>query len=139
MRQHELHIMTQRGDAQKPAKYPKYHRRDDPESDGDSNVPQHLADGMPTISKNNQDRRAFTQHVRHYKNEQEPFKENRSHIEVHSIRINCCAQLSCKNPSPVCPSTQSGEHHNRVDWASDLRIAVRRLSQSRSLRDYLIS
>jgi hypothetical protein len=68
------HIETQRGGAQEPAEYPKEHRRNDPEPNGNSNIPQRLADGMPLISDNDEDRRATTLHGRHYQNEQEPFR-----------------------------------------------------------------
>src|SRR5271157_151186 len=103
MREHELHIATQRGDAQEPAKYPKEHRRNDPEHSGNSNIPQRPADGMPMISENDEDRRATTPHACHYKNEQEPFKEKGDHIKAHAVRISRRAQLICKNLSPERP------------------------------------
>jgi len=48
---------------EEPTQYPKEHRRKDP---------QHLADRMPMISENDEDRRAATAYARHYQNEQEP-------------------------------------------------------------------
>src|SRR5580693_7639153 len=40
------HIASESSGAQEPAKYPKEHRRNDPEANGNSNIPQHLADGI---------------------------------------------------------------------------------------------
>src|SRR5260370_32414025 len=133
MREHG-NIPTQSGDAQEPAKYPKEHRRDNPEPSGNSNIPQHLADGMPMFSENCDDRRATTPHAHHYQNEQEPFIENRDYIKAYAVRISRRAQLICKNSMTDRPTANRGEHQNRVDWASDSGItARRRLSRSRSL------
>src|SRR5579864_9235215 len=103
------HIAAQRGDAQEPAKYPKEQPSNDPEAGGNSDVPEHLAGGMPMISENDQDGRATTQHAHHYHNEQEPFKENSDHIKAHAVRISRQVQL-CKTLMPDRPTTQRGEH-----------------------------
>ena len=118
------HIATQRGGAQEPTKYPKEHPRNDPEPSGNSNIPQHLADGMPMISENDEDRRATTPHALHYQNEQEPFIEKSDQIKAHAVRIGRRVQLMCKNRMPDRPTAYRGEHQNRVDWASDLGITV---------------
>jgi hypothetical protein len=117
MREHG-HIATQRGDAQEPAKYPKEHRRNDPEPSSNSNIPQQPTDGMPMISENDEDRSATTPHARHYQNEQEPFIEKGDHIKAHPVRIGRRAQLICKNPMPDRPTAYRGKHQNRVEWAS---------------------
>src|SRR5438132_13190560 len=93
MREHELRIATQRGDAQEPSKYPKEHTRNDPEAAGNSNVPEHLTRGMPMISVNDQDRRATTPHARHYQNEQKRFIENRDYIKAHAVGVRTQVQL----------------------------------------------
>jgi len=124
MREHELRIVTQRGDAQEPSKYPKEHPRNDPEAGGNSNVPEHLAGGMPMISENDQDRRATTPHARHYQNEQKPFIEKSDYIKAHAVWISRRAQVVCKTLMPDRPTTQRGEHQNRVDWASDWEISI---------------
>jgi hypothetical protein len=54
------HIASESSGAQEPAKYPKEHRRNDPEANGNSNIPQHLADGTPMFSENDEDRGAAT-------------------------------------------------------------------------------
>ena len=54
------HIATESSGGQEPAKYPKEHRRNDPEANGNSNIPQHLADGTPMFSENDEDRGAAT-------------------------------------------------------------------------------
>ena len=74
MREHEFHIGTVLRDAQEPAQDKKEAGRNDPERRSDSDVPEHLADGLPTISQNEADPRATTPHAHHYKNKQEPFK-----------------------------------------------------------------
>ncbi len=124
MREHEPRIVTQRGDAQEPSKYPKEHPRNDPEASGNSNVPEYLAGGIPVISKNDQDRRAMTPDARHYQNEQKLFVEKSDYIKAHAVWIRRRAQLVCKTLMPDRPTTQRGEHQNRVDWASDLEISV---------------
>ena len=96
MREHG-HIATQSGDAEEPAKYPKEHRRNDPEPSGNSYIPQYLADGMPMFSENDEDRRAITPNARYHHNEQEPFKEKRDYIKEHAVRISRCTQLIYKN------------------------------------------
>ena len=108
MREHG-HIATQSGDAQEPAKYPKEHRRNDPEPTGNSNIPQHLADGMPRFSENDEDRRTTTAHAHHYQNEQEPFIEKGDYIKAHAVRISRRAQLICKNLMPDRPTADRGE------------------------------
>src|ERR1700693_4007297 len=123
MREHG-HIATWSGDAEEPAKYPKEDRRNDPEPSSNSNIPQHLADGMPMFSENDEDRRTITPHARHHQNEQEPFIEKGDYIKAHAARISRRAQLICNNLMPNRPTTHRGEHQNRVDWASDLGIAV---------------
>jgi len=75
MGEYEFHIGTVLGDAQEPAQDKKEDCRNDPERRSDSNIPDHLADGLPTISQNEADRRATTPHAHHYKNKQEPFKK----------------------------------------------------------------
>ncbi len=62
-RKHELHIATVRGEAQQPTHHPKQQQRDDPEASGYPNIPQHLAEGMPLISDNDEDRRATASHA----------------------------------------------------------------------------
>src|ERR1700721_2269893 len=108
MREHG-NIATQRGDAQEPTKCPKEHPRNDPEPSGNSNIPQHLADGMPMFSENDEDRRATTPYARHYQNEQEPSIKNGDHIIAYAVRISRHAQLICKNLMPDRPTTHRGE------------------------------
>jgi hypothetical protein len=92
------------------------------------------------ISANEEDRRTTTPHTRHYKNEQEPFIEKGDYIKAHAAQIRRRTQVVCKNLMPDCPTAHRGEHQNRVDWASGLRIAVwRGLRKSRSLDSYLTS
>src|ERR1700686_772355 len=109
MRKHG-HIATQSGDAQEPAKYPKEHRRNDPEPSGNSNIPQHLAEGMPMFSENDEDRRATTPHAHQYQNEQEPFVEKGYYIKAHAVRICRRAQLIYENLMPDCPNADRGKH-----------------------------
>src|ERR1700688_5089056 len=104
------HIATESSGAQEPAKYPKEHRRNDPEANGNSNIPQHLADGTPMIPENDEDRRATTPYARQYQNEQEPFIKNCDHIIAHAVRISCRAHLIYKNLMPDRPTTHRGEH-----------------------------
>lgn len=90
--------------------------------------------------ENEEDRRATTPHARQYQDEQEPFKEKSHQIKAHAVRISRHAQLICRNPMPEHPAAQHGEHQNRVDWASDLGMAVRcGLSQSGRVHDYHIT
>src|ERR1700688_1943237 len=116
MREHELHVVTLRGDAQEASKYPKQHRRYDPEANGNSDVPGHLTDGVPMISENDQDRHAATPHARHYQNEQKPFIKKGDYIKAHAVRICRRAQLISKTLVPDRPTSQGGEHQNRMDW-----------------------
>src|SRR6267154_6430553 len=109
MREHG-HIATQSGDAQEPAKYPKEHRRNDPEPSSNSNIPQHLADGMPIFSENDEDRRATTPDARQYQNEQEPFIAKGGCIKAHAVRISRRTRLICKNLMPDGPSADRDEH-----------------------------
>ncbi len=76
------------------------------------------------ISENDQGRRTTTPHARHYQNEQKPFIEKSDYIKAHAVWISRRAQLVCKTLMPDRPTTQRGEHQNRVDWASDLGISV---------------
>jgi len=132
------HIAAQRGDVQEPTEYPKQHGRNDPEPNGNSDVPQHLAERMPMISENEEDRNPTTPHTRHYQNEQEPFKEESDQIKAHAVRISRHAQLIRRNLMRERPTAQCGEHQNRVQWASDLAIAVRcGLSRNTIVHDYL--
>ena len=66
MREHDLRIATLGGDAQEPAKYPKEDCCNDPECSANTNIPQHLASGMPLISKNDEDICAPMSHARHH-------------------------------------------------------------------------
>src|SRR5580693_10169775 len=60
----------------------------------------------------------------HYQNEQEPFIEKSDQMKAHAVRIGRRVQLMGKNLMPDRPTAYRGEHQNRVDWASDLGIAV---------------
>src|SRR5271166_2392128 len=97
MREDELHIATLRVDAQEPAEYPKQCHRNQPEPGCNSNIPQHLAGGAPTIPENEENRCATMPHARHYKNENEPFNKNGDHITTHPVRTSRHPQLICKN------------------------------------------
>ena len=134
MREYEFHIATQRGDAQEPAQDKKEDYRNCPERRSDANIPEHLADGMPTISQNDEHRLTTKPHARHHKNEQEPFKAQGERIKAHAVRIHRCTQLICKNLSPERATAQGGEHENRVDRASGFGVTVcHGLTQSRPL------
>src|SRR5713226_7331332 len=124
MREYEIHLAAQGGDTQEPAQGKKNACGNYPERRSDSNIPEHFADGMPLISQNNADRRATLPHPRHYKTEQEPFKEKSEQIKANAVRIRRRAQMICKNPSIERPAAQHGEHENRVDWASGLGVTV---------------
>src|SRR5580700_9294773 len=100
MREDCQHIGGGRSDPQESAKYPKERRRNHPEPSANPNIAQHLAARLPMISDNEKDRRATTPHARHYKKEQEPFKEKNDHIKAHAVRIRCHTQLIGKN---LCP------------------------------------
>jgi hypothetical protein len=60
MREDKFHTGSVPGDAQEPAQDNKEDCRSDPERCSDSNIAEHLADGLPTISQNEEDRRATT-------------------------------------------------------------------------------
>src|ERR1700731_1074393 len=108
MREYEIHLTTQGGNAQEPAQDEKDACRNYPKRRGDSNIPEHLADGMPSISQNHADRRATMPPPRHYKNEQEPLKEKREHIKAQAVRIRRRSQMICKTFSIERPAAQRG-------------------------------
>jgi hypothetical protein len=83
-----------------------------------------FADGMPLISQNNADWHATSPHPRHYKNEQEPFKEKSEQIKAHAVRIRRRVQMICKTLSIERPTAQHGEYENRVDWTSGWKVTV---------------
>jgi hypothetical protein len=62
MRQYEIHLTTQGGNGQEPAQDKKDTCRNNPEGRSDSNISEHLAHGMPLISKDNAARRATMPH-----------------------------------------------------------------------------
>jgi hypothetical protein len=109
MREHG-HIATQNGGAQEPAKYPKENRRDDPEPSGNSNIPQHLADGMPLFTENHERRRATIPYTLQYQNEQKPFIEKRAYVKVYAIRISRRDRLISKNLMTDRPAANRGKH-----------------------------
>ncbi len=76
------------------------------------------------ISENDEDSRATVPHARNYQSEQKPFKEESDQVMVHAGRTSRYARLIRGNLMPERPAAQSGEHKNRMDWASDSAISV---------------
>jgi hypothetical protein len=76
------------------------------------------------ISEHDENGRASKPHARHYQNEQKPFIEEGDYIKAHAVRVSRRAQLICKTLMPNRPTAQRGKYQNRVDWASDLGMAV---------------
>src|ERR1700751_2164355 len=140
MREYEFHIATQSGDAQELARDKKEDYRNCPERRSDANIPEHLPDGTPTISQNDEHRLTTTPHARQHDKEQDPFKAKGERIKAHAVRIYRCTQLICKNLSPERATAQGGEHENRVDRASGFGVTVcHGLTQSRRLGHYSVA
>jgi hypothetical protein len=55
-----------------------------------------LADGLPTISQNETDRRATSAHTHHYENEQEPFKEKSEQVEAKTMWMHHALHLDLR-------------------------------------------